>query len=69
MEKVDVCRGLFAPHSNSVKSQLKWGVPEISRVGVSKKSVVSRGFSLCVFCTVPYLYAHVSSCIFFFLPL
>lgn len=65
MGKVDVCQGLFAPHSNSVKSQLKWGVPEIRRVGVFEKSVVSRGFSLCVFCTAPYLYAHVSSCNFF----
>lgn len=53
--------GLFAPHSNSVKPQLKWRVHEIRVVGVFENSVVIRGFSLCVFCTVP----HVSSCIFF----
>lgn len=56
--------GLFVPHSNSVKPQLKWGVTEIRKVGVFEKSVVCRGFSLCVFCTVSYLCAHVSSCIF-----
>lgn len=55
--------GLFVPHSNSVKPQLKWGVPEIREVGVFEKSVVFRGLSLCVFCNVSYLCAHVSSCI------
>lgn len=55
--------GLFVPHSNSVKPQLKWGVPEIREVGVFEKSVVCRGFFfVCVLhciifmCTCFFLY-------------
>lgn len=50
--------GRFVQHSNSVKPQLKWGVPEIREVGVSEKSVVSEGF-LCVCSSLCHIYVHM----------